>query len=345
MRIAILGATGLVGRALAVDLLRSRLLQPHDRLVLAGHGTRSTELRLLPERIDLLDAFDDQGVHVDIAGGFAEVEADIVLVAAGATVSPEHPARRDLVPVNRPLFETIARECAARLPVAQFIIVSNPVELAVHTLSQAAARHRLIGMGAQQDSLRFARAIAQDIGISRHDVRATVMGEHGQSMIPLWSTVEILSADPALEARLKALQEQAAGIDLCARVERLRREVSALLREDRVAHAYRAAAEALPDARIFVEPFITAHCQHSTPQATANATLDLVRALLANDGRRVHGQVPLEGEAFDVHGVFGVPLTLGAHGWRVGPLPELAAGERELIRNSAAQIADFLAVA
>lgn len=345
MRIAILGATGLVGRSLAVDLLRGRLLDPEDRLVLGGHDTRSTEMKLLAERIDLLDAFDDERVGIDVIGSFDEIEADFVLVAAGATVSAECPTRRDLARVNRPLFEQIGCRLAARLPEALYIVVSNPVELAVQILSEAAGRQRIVGMGAQQDSLRFARAIAQDLRISRHEVRATVLGEHGNSMIPLWSTVEILRDERALSAGLRDLQGRANAESMQTRVERLRQEVSEHLREERVAEAYRAAADALPDARIFVEPFITAHCQHSTPQATANATLGLLAAMLANDGRRVHGQVALDREAFGVSGVFGVPLSVGMHGWRIGALPELARSEEMLVRQSSEQISAFLASA
>src|SRR5205823_14643948 len=83
-----------------------------------------------------------------------------------------------------------------------FIVVRNPVELGVEILSCAADRKRVIGMGAQQDSLRFARAIAADLGITRHDVRATVMGEHGQAMVPLWRSVELMVDDPQTIAEL-----------------------------------------------------------------------------------------------------------------------------------------------
>ena len=71
----------------------------------------------------------------------------------------------------------------------------------------------------------------------------------------------------------------------------------------------------VPDARIFVEPFVTAHCIHSTPNATANATLQLIAAALAGDGRAVNGQVRLCGEAHGVTGVCGIPLTLNRQGW------------------------------
>ena len=64
------------------------------------------------------------------------------------------------------VFEHIADQCASRLAHALFIVVSNPVELAVDILSFAVDRKRVMGMGAQHDSLRFARAIAADLAIS-----------------------------------------------------------------------------------------------------------------------------------------------------------------------------------
>jgi malate dehydrogenase len=172
VRIAILGASGAVGSTLAVHILRSGLLEPQDCLMLVGHGAHSIERRLMPVRVDLLDAFDDERVQISIVPDIDEFEADIVVVAAGETKSSENATRRDLAVVNLPIFRQIAQECAARLPRALFIVVSNPVELAVQVLTEVVDRQRVIGMGSQQDSLRFARAIATDLDVSRRHVRA-----------------------------------------------------------------------------------------------------------------------------------------------------------------------------
>jgi malate dehydrogenase len=297
-RIAILGASGSVGSTLAVHILRSHLLEPADKLLLVGHGVRATERKLLSTRIDLMDAFDDDRVQIEIVPDVCDAEADIVIVAAGVTISKEFSTRRDLGATNRIVFEHIADRCATQLPNALFIVVSNPVELAVQILCFAADRKRVIGMGAQQDSLRFARAIASDLAISRHDIRATVMGEHGPAMMPLWRSVELMAHDSQAADKLTSLCQQSASIPLEDRVTALRREVNQLLSEERVREAYVRTLQALPDARIFVEPFITQHSMHSTPNATANATLQCIAAAIANDRRRIHGQVLLKGEVF-----------------------------------------------
>jgi malate dehydrogenase len=95
-QIAILGASGSVGSALAVHILRSRLLEPADRILLVGHGVLATERKLLSTRVDLMDAFDDERIGIEVVPDVSDVEADIVIVAAGATISAASPTRRDL---------------------------------------------------------------------------------------------------------------------------------------------------------------------------------------------------------------------------------------------------------
>jgi malate dehydrogenase len=341
-RIAILGASGSVGSALAVHILRSRVLEAADRLLLVGHGVLKTERKLLGTRIDLLDAFDDDRVQIEMIPDVCDVEADIVIVAAGASLATGSSTRRELAETNRIVFEHIADQCASRIPEALFIVVSNPVELGVEILSCAADRKRVMGMGAQQDSLRFARAIAADLAISRHYVRATVMGEHGQAMIPLWRSVELMVEDPKVTDELKRLCDRCSDTPLKDRVLALRNNVTQLLAAERVAEAYSLTRQALPDARIFVEPFITAYCMHSTANATANATLQCIVAALANDRRAIHGQVALKGEVRDLNGICGIPLTLGRNGWRAEPLDWLEADEMSAVQKCVQSIDQFV---
>src|ERR1700733_6905822 len=340
--VAILGASGAVGGMLATQILRSDLLEPGDRLQLVGHGANSSEEKLLGTRIDLLDAFDEERVEIEMVPNIGDVDADIVVVTAGATLSPEVKTRRDLGAQNRPIFEHIAEECANSLPDALFIVVSNPVELGVEILAARVDCKRVMGMGAEQDSLRFARAIARDLGISRRDVRASVLGEHGQAMVPLWSTVELMAHTPGLLRTLDLLAARSLEIPLRERVRTVQDEVRQLLRDGYVAEAYEATRRALPDARIFVEPFITAYSMHSTPNATSNAVLQCIAAALAGDRRRIHGQVKLEGEFLGLHGTCGVPATLSRDGWQVDNLDGVTPLEKDLLLDSAASINNFL---
>jgi malate dehydrogenase len=98
----------------------------------------------------------------------------------------------------------------------------------------------------------------------------------------------------------------------------------------------------LPDARIFVEPFITFHSLCSTPNATANATLECLAAALANDHRRIHGQVDLRGEVLGLYGVCGIPLTIGKNGWHAQPLDWLDSNEVRMVKKSTEAIEKFI---
>jgi malate dehydrogenase len=343
--IAIVGASGSIGTALAANLLRSRLLEPEDRVQLVGHGNPKSEARLLATRIDLLDAFDDSRIEIEVVAEIADLDADIVVVTAGISLSQAGTTnRRDMGAMNLALFQEIARQCATHVPDALFIVVSNPVELAVQALCEKLDRKRVVGMGAQQDSLRFARAIAKDLGVSRHQVRATVLGEHGLRMVPIWSSVELTTRQQEMDAALGALRRKSEESDLRERVASLQQSVIALLKEEKVTDAYEAARQALPDARIFIEPSISVHCMHSTPNATANATLQVIAAALADDHRRIHGQVMLDGECFGIHGVFGIPISLDRRGWIQRPMDVVSISplESAMIEDSANSIRTFL---
>ena len=341
--VAIIGASGSVGSALAAHILRSEVLEASDRVQLVGHGASKSEKMLLAERVDLLDAFDDGRVEVEMVPNIADVDADIVIITAGVGFSAQCSNRREMGVINRELFEKMADECARQIPDALVIIVSNPVELAVRIFAERLDRGHVFGMGSQQDSLRFARAIAKDLGVSRHEVRASVLGEHGQAMVPLWSSVEVLAPNHDYQSSLEELKERSLETPLHERVVALRSEVGEYLKAERVPEAYEVARRALPDARVFIEPFITATCMHSTPNATANATLQCLAATLAGDGRRIHCQVLLEGEALDLYGVCGIPLTVSRNGWHRELIDGLTPTEMEAIVSASESINEYAA--
>jgi malate dehydrogenase len=339
--IAILGASGSVGSTLAAQILRSDLLEPGDRLQLVGHGAAASEAKLLGTRIDLLDAFDEERVDIEMVPRIEDVDADIVVITSGVGPSKLHKDRRELAVLNRGIFEEIADKCAQRVPNALFLVVSNPVELGVRILATRIDRTRIFGMGAQQDSLRFARAIARDLHTSRRNVRATVLGEHGRAMVPLWSSVELLEDNEGHHAALNDLRRRAAERPLIERVDELQTKVVSLIESHRIPEAYETTRRALPDARIFVEPLITLRCMNSTPNATANTILMCLGAALTADRRVIFAQVLLDDEIPQIRGVCGVPITLAPYGWRALRPRGLTDAEAKMLINSVESIKNF----
>ena len=161
-------------------------------------------------------------------------------------------------------------------------------------------------------------------------------------MVPLWQTVELLINSPRHQVSLARLSAKAMEIPLMTRITDLMGEVEQRLAAGRIADAYDATSRALPDARIVVQPTITAQSMHSTPNATANATLQLIVAALTADKRRVHGQVKLAGEALGIDGVCGFPIMIGREGWRLWDTECLDDFGRAAVASSADAISSFL---
>src|SRR5580693_4035509 len=84
------------------------------------------------------------------------------------------------------------------------------------TLKLAMPQDRLsnVGIGAQQDSLRSARAIASKLGVHRSLVRASVLGEHGDWMVPMWSSVYLTVDDSESASRLEGLKAEYSHVDM-----------------------------------------------------------------------------------------------------------------------------------
>src|SRR5215218_1615109 len=328
MNVSIVGAAGEVGRALALHLLRGGLLGPSDRLQLVGHGREAGERKLLAERADLLDAFDETGPTTAIAGG--------------ATLGGSIVDRRQLAEANRALFEAFGKAVAQRGTCREVvIIVTNPVELGVEIVSRYIDRHRVLGMGAQQDSLRFARAIAADVGLRRDKVHAWVCGEHGAAQVPLWSSVRIRGVEvTAAELRhfRRGPRTERFGDELRAHQSSIRE----LLLADRVKGAFEAVEALPPDLRAAIEPFVTFHCLHSTPSATANATCDVIRAVQSGREAVVGAQVRLDGEFRGLRTTMGIPVLVDSSGWKAVVCPQLSNAEGDELDFVAATIEKHL---
>jgi malate dehydrogenase len=261
-------------------------------------------------------------------------------MAAGVTLAGSVTSRAELARTNLPIFHMYARALAEHGHGHEVVlVVSNPVELAVQVFSQYLDRHRVIGIGAHSDSLRFRRELASDLGVRRQRVQAFVVGEHGDGQVPLWSSVRIhgLDADQHLE-RLSGLRRGRSLTEFPAEVARHKQSVWACLQQDQVREAFAQVDRLPPDLRVVLRPYVTHISGAKTAAATAAVTLDLVRTLLEGREVVVAGQVQLQGEFYDLHGPVGVPIVVSPQGWtRVVPLA-LWSEELELLTSQTHQL-------
>ncbi len=182
----IIGA-GQVGMACAYSMMIQNCF---DELILQDINAE----RLQGEVMDLM-----HGVPfvepVDIkAGNVADVgqNADMVIITAGASQKPGE-TRLDLVVRNVAIFKNLIPDVVKHCPNATLLIVSNPVDIMTYVTLKLSGfpAARVIGSGTVLDSARFRTLLAQKMGIDPRSVHAYIIGEHGDSEVPVWSKVNI----------------------------------------------------------------------------------------------------------------------------------------------------------
>ena len=118
--------------------------------------------------------------------------ADVVIVTAGIPRKPGQ-SRDDLVAVNVPIIRNVADGMKEHCPDAFVIVISNPLDAMVYELKSRTGfpRERVVGMAGVLDSARFTLFLAREARVSIKDVRAMVLGGHGDDMVPILSACTI----------------------------------------------------------------------------------------------------------------------------------------------------------
>jgi malate dehydrogenase len=139
--------------------------------------------------MDILQSMATLGLSSNLSGGndLSVLEsADVVIVTAG---SPRKPgmSRDDLLSINASVMRTCGEGIKKHCPHAFVIVVTNPLDVMVGVLQEASGlpHARVVGMAGVLDASRFKAFIAEELGVSAHDVQAMVMGGHGDTMVPL----------------------------------------------------------------------------------------------------------------------------------------------------------------
>lgn len=112
--------------------------------------------------------------------------SELVIVTAGLGRQPGM-SRFDLADKNAKIVKSIVIEVVKHCPDCKLMIVTNPVDIMTYLAYKTSGfeRNRVFGMGNMLDTLRFRSYIAQELDVSREDIRGLVIGEHGDSMVPL----------------------------------------------------------------------------------------------------------------------------------------------------------------
>ncbi len=155
------------------------------------------QLEMMPmgKALDLTQAGPVRGYDAVITGTNSyddTQDSDIVVVTAGVARKPGM-TREDLVQTNQKIITDVMNQATRASPNAVFIIVTNPLDTMVYLAHKVShlPRERLFGQAGVLDSARFRTFIARELNVSVENVQASVLGGHGDEMVPLvrYSTV------------------------------------------------------------------------------------------------------------------------------------------------------------
>lgn len=183
MKISLIGM-GRVGSALAYTLLMRGLA---DELILVD---RDPDIST-GEALDLqhAEAFTDH--QMDIRGGELQntTGSDILVISSSVPWNQKYTSRFDIGPDNLKLFKEIIPPLAKLNPNAIILVITNPVDvMTFHTIRLSGFEpSRVFGSGTLIDSARFRTMLSDKMGIHPDDLRAYILGEHGDSQFPLFS--------------------------------------------------------------------------------------------------------------------------------------------------------------
>jgi malate dehydrogenase len=232
------------------------------------------------EAMDLNHMLSEQGIDVNIRGSndYSDMKGSkVVVVVAGSGRKPGM-TRMDLLKINAGIVKDVVENIKKYASDSIIVPVTNPLDPIVHITYKTSGfdRNRIIGMGNMLDLSRFIQFIHEATGHSRDSIRALVIGEHGESMIPLprFSTVS--------------------GIPL-----------SSILSNEKI-------DQLVQDTRQVAAKVI--ELKGATVHAPGNAISAIVEAVLKDRKRVIPVATPLDGEYGHSNVSIGVPAVIGRRG-------------------------------
>lgn len=188
MKVSIIGGGGLVGSCAASALQFGGIVR---EIALVDVNLELAE----GQALDLLHGASltsDQKIYG--SGTVAVKDSDVICITAGLRRKPDE-SRLDLINRNVALFRNILADVKQHglKPTAKVFVVSNPVDvltyLAVKDLGLPA--NQVIGLGTVLDTTRLRSMMAQRLDVPPTQVQTLILGEHGDSMVPVWSAAQI----------------------------------------------------------------------------------------------------------------------------------------------------------
>jgi L-lactate dehydrogenase len=116
----------------------------------------------------------------------------IIIITAGVR-QKEGESRLNLVQRNTDIFKGLIPKLVHYSPDALFMVISNPCDILTYVTWKLSGlpKNRVFGSGTNLDSARFRHFLAEKLGIGATSVHGWIIGEHGDSSVPVWSGVNV----------------------------------------------------------------------------------------------------------------------------------------------------------
>lgn len=261
--------------------------------------------------LDIMQSASIEGFSTKITGtnNYADIaDSEVVIITAGFARKPGM-SRDDLLQKNACVIREIAESILQFTPEAKLIVVTNPLDVMTQLLYKLTGfpRNRVMGMAGVLDTSRFKYFISEVMEVSPHDVETSVLGGHGDSMVPLLEYTRV--AGVPLRKRLSQ--------DECEKiVNRTRQGGAEIVSLLKTGSAY---------------------------YAPSSSAVAMAAAILCDEKRIFPVSTLLQGE-YGLEGVFcGVPVRLGGQGVEEIIELKLSPAEREALHHSAREVQKVLA--
>jgi len=239
----------------------------------------------------------------DLAG------SDVVIVTAGVPRKPGM-SRDDLLSINLKIIRGVGEGIKAKCPEAFVIVISNPLDAMVYEMKKVTGlpRERVVGMAGVLDSGRFQLFLARELGVSVKDVRAMVLGGHGDTKVPVLSACTVNGVP--VRGMIPADKLQAI-------IDRTRNGGGEIVKLMGTSAYY----------------------------APASAAIVMAEAFLKDQKRLLPAAAFLEGEYGYKDLYMGVPVVIGAGGVEKIVTVELDASEKAMLDKSAGAVRELIEAA
>src|SRR5437867_6463672 len=204
MKVSIIGGGGLVGSSTAFALQCGGVVSSICLIDANVEKAQGEALDLLHGASLVADQRIDAGDMTDVAS------SNIVVITAGLRRKPDE-SRLDLINRNVDLFTGILEQMksAGIKENTYVVVVSNPVDILTYLAVRRSGLpwQRVIGLGTVLDTARFRSNLAKRLAVPATQVGALILGEHGDSMVPIWSSATIgglpLEQWPGFDAKVQ----------------------------------------------------------------------------------------------------------------------------------------------